>query len=294
MNGRDLSKFDFCYYISSMLVNTNRFARGFMLPLLLLLFTNGTIAQNRKSTPERAFRNLVWSDEFDFTGLPDSTKWRYEEGFVRNKELQYYTKARKENAEVKGGLLHLTVRNDSLLVNKNVHPITSASLITKGKGEWLYGRIEVRAKFSSALGTWPAIWTLGANIDSVGWPACGEIDMLEHVGYMPDTVHFNVHTKKYNHAIGTGKGTRIVSKDAHQDFHTYALEWFPDRLDWYYDGKKVFTYNNEGTGPEAWPFDKPQYLILNFAFGGAWGGQKGVNRDALPQQMLVDYVRVFQ
>jgi beta-glucanase (GH16 family) len=128
----------------------------------------------------------------------------------------------------------------------------------------------------------------------VGWPACGEIDILEHVGYQPDTVHFNVHTKKYNHVAKNNRGVSVGDKAPYDRFHIYALEWFPDRIDWYYDGKKVFSFANEGTGSDAWPFDKPQYLILNFAFGGAWGGQKGVDTSSLPQQMLVDYVRIYQ
>lgn len=277
-----------------MFLKKNWSPTGIFLLLVFLIFSEMANAQNRNATGESSFRNLIWSDEFNVTGLPDSSRWTHEEGYVRNKELQFYTKGRKENADVKNGFLHLTVRNDSLQINGNLYPITSASLTTKGKGEWTYGRIEVRAKFSSALGTWPAIWTLGANIKSVGWPACGEIDILEHVGYLRDTVHFNIYTKKYNHTTGTGKGTKIYDKAPDQNFHIYAIEWFHDRLDWYYDGKKVFTYVNEESGPDAWPFDKPQYLILNFAFGGAWGGQRGVNMAALPQEMLVDYVRVYQ
>lgn len=260
---------------------------------LLVLFAATAPAQQIPQS-NSAFRKLVWSDEFNHNGLPDPAKWNYEEGYVRNKELQYYTKERKENAVVENGFLVLTVRNDSLSINGKLHPITSASINTKGKGEWTYGRIEVRAKFSSALGTWPAIWMLGANIGEAGWPASGEIDILEHVGYMPDTVHFNVHTAKYNHVKQTNKGTKVYSPAPDRDFHLYALEWFPDRLDWYFDGRKVFSFANEKTGTEAWPFDKPEYLLLNFAFGGAWGGQKGVDNSALPQQMLVDYVRVYQ
>jgi beta-glucanase (GH16 family) len=261
---------------------------------VLLLAALSTAAQDASKSPLRSFARLVWSDEFNYKGLPDTNRWQYEKGYVRNREQQYYTDRRKQNAEVKKGHLFITVRNDSLQSDGDVRPITSASLTTKGRGEWTYGRIEVRAKFSSALGTWPAIWTLGSNIDTVGWPACGEIDMLEHVGYMPDTVHFNVHTKAYNHVIQTNKGEKVYSQAPHRKFHVYAIEWFPDRLDWYYDGKKVFSFANEGTGPDAWPFDKPQYLILNFAFGGAWGGIKGVNTKALPQQLVVDYVRVYQ
>lgn len=240
------------------------------------------------------FQKLVWSDEFSENGLPDAAKWTFEEGYLRNNELQYYTSARTQNTEIKKGFLNITARNDSLKNGTEIYPITSASLNTKGKSEWTYGRIETRVKFPSSLGTWPAIWMLGADIDSTGWPASGEIDILEHVGYMPDTVHFNVHTKKYNHVIGTGKGSKFYSKAPYDAFHVYAIEWFPDRIDWYFDDKKVFTYANEKTGADVWPFSKPQYLILNLAFGGAWGGQRGVNVSSLPQTFLIDYVRVFQ
>jgi beta-glucanase (GH16 family) len=260
--------------------------------LLFLLVLTATAQKNPNEAA--SFRKLAWSDEFNYSGLPDPAKWNYEEGYVRNKELQYYTKERKENAVVENGFLVLTVRNDSLMVDGKLHPITSASLNTKGKGEWTYGRMEIRGKFSSALGTWPAIWMLGTNIDSIGWPASGEIDILEHVGYIPDTVHFNVHTKTFNHVNKNNKGAKLYSKAPDQSFHTYTLEWFPEKLDWYFDGRKVFTFVNDGTGSGAWPFDKPEYLLLNFAFGGAWGGQKGVDTSALPQQMLVDYVRVYQ
>lgn len=239
------------------------------------------------------FTKLVWSDEFNVNGLPDSQKWNYEQGYIRNKELQYYTAARKENAMVNGGFLTITATNDSLKVDGKVYPITSASLTTNGKKDWTYGRFEVRARIPSSLGTWPAIWMLGTDKSS-GWPACGEIDILEHVGYMPDTIHFNVHTSKYNHVKKTQKGIKIPYPAPYRDFHVYAIEWFKDRIDWYMDDQKVFTFNNEGEGTASWPFDKPQYLILNLAFGGAWGGSKGVDISSLPQKFLIDYVRVFQ
>lgn len=270
-------------------------------PLLLLsgfIFLEGSCQKKTptSSSPAAAqkFTKLVWSDEFDYTGLPDKAKWSYEKGYVRNKELQYYTADRLQNAKVENGNLVITALNDSLKEGDKVYPITSASVTSKGRADWTYGKIEVRAKLPSSLGTWPAIWTLGSNIGTVGWPACGEIDILEHVGYMPDTVHFNVHTKKYNHVAKTGKGTKIYSANPSADYHVYAIEWYKDRIDWFMDGNRVFTFTNEGSGSDAWPFDQPQYLILNLAFGGAWGGTRGVNISSLPQSFYVDYVRVYQ
>lgn len=262
-----------------------------LLPALLLSLA---ACSQQKTVEKKSYTRLVWADEFNSPGLPDERNWNYEDGYIRNKELQFYTRRRSQNARVENGSLVITALNDSMRLDNKIIPITSASLITKGLHDWTYGRMEVRAKIPSSLGTWPAIWTLGANVGTVGWPACGEIDIMEHVGYMPDTLHFNVHTQKYNHAIGTGKGTRIPYKAPYEAFHVYAIEWFPDRIDWFFDGNKVFTYKNEGSGNDAWPFDKPQYIILNLAFGGAWGGTKGVDIKSLPQQMLVDYVRVYQ
>jgi len=187
------------------------------------------------------YQKLVWSDEFNGSGLPDPVKWSFEKGYVRNKDLQYYTDARLENAVLKNGLLHIVARNDSFQKGTEIYPITSASITSKGKRDWTHGRIEVRAKFPSSLGTWPAIWMLGSNIDSAGWPTCGELDILEHVGFMPDTLHFNVHTQKYNHVKGTNKGVQVPYKAPYNDFHVFAVEWFPQRLDWYFDDKKVFT-----------------------------------------------------
>lgn len=262
--------------------------------LLLILFSSNAFGQH---TPYKGgsgqYKKLVWSDEFNYEGLPDSHKWNYEKGYLRNKELQYYT-ARKDNAIVANGFLTISALNDSLKEDGKMYPITSASLNTNGKKDFTYGRIEVSAKIPSSLGTWPAIWMLGSDIKSTGWPAAGEIDILEHVGFMPDTVHFNVHTAKYNHVKKTNKGIKIYVPTIMQNFHVFAVEWFKDHIDWYLDDKKVFTFINEGEGPSSWPFNKPQYLILNLAFGGAWGGAKGVNVSSLPQKFLIDYVRIYQ
>jgi beta-glucanase (GH16 family) len=260
----------------------------------VIIFNNVTAQSKPFAGGSEKFQHLVWSEEFNYNGLPDPNKWKFDTGYLRNHELQYYTDKRIENAAVKDGNLTITARNDSMKSGARILPVTSAGISTQGKADWTYGRFEVRAKIPSSLGTWPAIWMLGSDIDKAGWPACGEIDMMEHVGYMPDTLHFNVHTEKYNHVKKTNKGVKIPYKEPYKDFHVYAIEWFKDHIDWYLDDKKVFTFANEGSGNAAWPFDKPQFLILNLAFGGDWGGQRGVNLQSLPQALIIDYVRVYQ
>jgi beta-glucanase (GH16 family) len=265
--------------------------------LILTIFSMHLHASAQIKPSEGAsgkYTRLVWQDEFDKPGLPDSDNWKYDTGYLRNHEWQFYTYRRTENAEIKNGFLDIIARNDSFKTGGQIHPVTSADISTHGKKSWTYGRIEVRAKIPSSLGTWPAIWTLGDDIRQTGWPACGEIDIMEHVGFMPDTLHFNVHTAKYNHVKKTNKGTRIFYPSPEKDFHIYAIEWFPERIDWLLDGKKVFTYINEHSGEATWPFDKPQFIILNLAIGGDWGGAKGVSLNALPQHFYIDYVRVYQ
>ncbi len=254
---------------------------------------------------------LVWSDEFDKAGLPDAARWGYETGFIRNHEKQFYTEARKENARVEDGMLIIEARKEKYKDpgrdpaakgggkgrakrSPEEANYTSASLTTRGKAAWTHGRIEVRAKLPSGRGTWPAFWTLGTNIDQVGWPACGEIDIMEHVGFDPGVVHANIHTRKYNHVANTGKGDKISLSDVSRAFHVYAIEWDEKKIDFFLDDRKYFTYRNEATGLDAWPYDKDQYLILNLAIGGDWGGQKGIDDKIFPQRSYIDYVRVYQ
>jgi len=233
---------------------------------------------------------LAWSEEFNYEGLADEDKWNYETGFVRNREKQYYTKARSENARVEDGCLIIESRKEEYEKGQ----YTSASLHTWHKAQWLYGRIEVRAKLPTGRGMWPAIWMLGTNRDTVGWPACGEIDIMENVGFDPDVICANAHTKAYNHVKRTNKGSKIRGERPYEQYHIYAIEWHEDRIDFFFDDEKYFTFENEGTGNDVWPFDKPHYLILNAAIGGTWGGQKGIDDAIFPQKYYIDYVRVFK
>jgi beta-glucanase (GH16 family) len=128
----------------------------------------------------------------------------------------------------------------------------------------------------------------------VGWPACGEIDIMENVGFDPNTINANIHTQLYNHTRGTNKGSKITIAKPYDSFHVYALEWFDDHIDFFVDDTKYFTFQNEGTGNGVWPYDKEQYLILNLAIGGNWGGQKGIDDSIFPQKFYIDYARVYQ
>lgn len=237
---------------------------------------------------------LIWSEEFDYTGFPDSTKWSYDtEGNVYqwgNNEAQYYTSGRKENAWVSDGVLRITALKEPM----EGRSYTSARLITKGKGDWLYGRFEIRAKLPTGRGTWPAIWMLPTDWEYGDWPKSGEIDIMENVGYDPDMIVGSSHTEKYNHAIGTQKNAKIACPDCYKAFHVYALEWEEDEYRLYVDDQLYFTFKNEGTGYEVWPYDKRFHILLNLAIGGNWGGQKGIDDSLFPHVFEIDYVRVYK
>lgn len=248
-------------------------------------------------TAQTRFRKLVWSDEFTVNGLPDSSKWSYDAGRGcpqncgwGNNELQYYTEKRTHNARVENGKLVIEAHKE-LFENAGY---TSARLVTKNKGYWKYGRIEVKAKLPAGRGIWPAIWMLPAKWEYGGWPHSGEIDIMENVGYLPDSLYGTVHTGAYNGMLGTQKGNHTPVYDLSKKFHVFAVEWTEEFISFFVDDKKYFVFANDHKGSAAWPFDKEFYLLLNIAVGGNWGGKKGVDDSVFPQRMEVDYVRVYQ
>jgi beta-glucanase (GH16 family) len=267
----------------------------------------GAGKQTKQDKPDKPAKHpegwkLTWADEFDYTGLPDPNKWDYEEGFVRNREQQYYTRSRKENARVEDGVLVIEGRKERFR-NARGQPgskdwprqefadYTAASLITRGKAAWCYGRVEVRAKLPQGKGVWPAIWMLGTNISKVGWPRCGEIDIMEFVGHTPNLVHGTMHYA----AAGRhrSKGGRIKTQRPFDDFHVYAVEWFPDRMDFYFDKTQYFTFKlDDATQKGDNCFRKPHYLLINLALGGSWG--RAIDDRILPQKYLIDYVRIYE
>jgi len=237
---------------------------------------------------------LVWSDEFEKAGLPDPTKWAYDIGGNGwgNNELQYYTDKRMENARIENGKLVIEARKEDYQSRK----YTSARLLTMGKTTWKYGRVEVMAKLPKGVGTWPAIWMLGENIGTAGWPKCGELDIMEHVGYDEGIVHGTAHTLDYNHTKGTQKEGKVTVKNVTSEFHLYAIEWTDKEINFFVDEQKYYIVQRSvlGGSEAQWPFDQPFFLILNLAVGGNWGGLKGVDDSIWPQRMEVDYVRIYQ
>ena len=245
---------------------------------------------------------LVWSDEFDVAGLPDPARWDYDTDRNRlgwyNNELQYYARARSENARVEGGRLIITARRESLTTASDYggQAYTSARLVTRGKASWTYGFIEVRAKLPCGLGNWPAIWMLGTGGT---WPDDGEIDIMEQKGTSlaeKGRVLGTIHTRAYNYfngTLGPGQGSGTAVADACTAFHNYQLTWSGDRILIGVDNTNYFEFVNPKTGDNTrWPFNNPQYLLLNLAIGGDLGG--AVDNSAFPMQMEVDYVRVYQ
>ena len=243
---------------------------------------------------------LIWNDEFDGDAIDDQ-KWNkllWRPGWVNN-ELQAYTD-RDTNVFVQDGNLVLRALIEPGFFGTDytgtsyTADYTSGRLNTAGKGEWTYGRFETRAKLPKGIGSWPAIWMLGSNISTVGWPHCGEIDIMEHVGFDEGNIHASIHTTDYNHMNGTQKSGQVIIPTATDSFHVYSLEWDSTYIRYLVDDEPYFFIYNDSNGDEdKWPFNNPQYIILNLAVGGDWGGAQGVDNTAFPMNMLVDYVRVY-
>lgn len=268
-------------------------------------------------------RVLVWHDEFGYSGLPDETKWDYEVGMIRGTELQYYTRKRFSNVFVANGNLTIRAKKEIFpnpdlsqfkaekFPTKYLHTpkdsipgwvknrfdssfnYTSGSLITLHRASWTFGRIEVRAKLPSGNGVWPIIWMMGSNIESVPWPYCGEIDIMEYVGRLPNTIQANVHYSLRENQKKYSSAKKVNIFEPFSDFHVYSMEWNEMGMRFFLDDILFhsFTYANLPTDQEN-PFKKPMYLLLSLAIGGSFGGP--VDNSILPQELKVDYVRVYQ
>jgi beta-glucanase (GH16 family) len=242
-------------------------------------------------------RKLVWSDEFEQQGAPDPAKWSYDLGDGcpnscgwGNNELEYYTKDPK-NVRVENGRLIIEAHRDSL----GGKAYTSTRIVSRGQGDWTYGRIEVKAKLPRGRGTWPAIWMLSTDWKYGGWPESGEIDIMEHVGHDPGVIHGTIHTEAYNHIKGTQKEGKITIADAQDTFHVYAIDWSENKIDFFVDDRLYHTVTRDPKDDfKGWPFDQRFHLIMNIAVGGNWGGAQGVDDSIWPQRMEVEYVRIYQ
>ncbi|MFT3936594.1 MAG: glycoside hydrolase family 16 protein [Chitinophagaceae bacterium] len=252
-------------------------------------------------------RKLVWAEEFNYTGLPDSSKWSYENGFVRNGEPQYYTVKRLENCHVENGMLVIEARKETwpnaaykagstnASQKDSLAAYTSASINTLGKQTWQYGRIEVRAKLPAGKGSWPAIWMMGENRAQIGWPGCGEIDIMEFLGKDPTTVYATMHYPDTTASGNSSLGGKYITTNIADSFHVYAIEWDSNQISFYFDDKKYFVFDIKNSQHTSFnPFQKKCYLLLNLALGkqGSWPGP--TDDAILPFRYYVDYVRVYQ
>jgi len=233
---------------------------------------------------------LIWSDEFDGPSI-DLSKWSFEVGYIRNNELQYYTDNDSDNAYIENGNLVIEARQEEM----DGYAYTSASLNTKGKFSTLYGRIEMRAKLPYGKGMWPAFWTMGANYDTVGWPASGEIDIMEMIGGgkgKDDLVHGTIHWQEGIQGHQSMAGTKQLSTGIFaDDYHVFAIDWAPDLVTWYLDGAPYSTAYLY-TDAMKDEFGKPQFILLNLAVGGNWPGSPDAST-VFPQKYYIDYVRVY-
>jgi licheninase len=242
---------------------------------------------------------LAWSDEFNGTSL-DRSRWRFDTSRNKvgwyNNERQYYAEGRRDNVRLENGVLTIEARKDGQSLRAyddwGGQRYSSGKITTSGKFAFRYGFAEVRAKLPCGRGSWPAIWMLSEG--NAPWPDGGEIDIMEHVGWRPHVVHGTVHTKLLN-AMNQGRGAETQVPTSCDAFHRYQLDWTPQAITIGVDDHAYMRVRNDQPGGRGtWPFDRPFYLILNLAIGGDWGGTKGIDDAAFPQQLQVDYVRVWK
>ena len=230
---------------------------------------------------------LVWQDDFSGGSEALADSWRFEDwapGYV-NHELQRYVPDDRRTSYVQGGALHIVARKDG-------GQVISARM--NSRESWLYGYVEAKIRLPKGKGTWPAFWMMPDDF-SKGWPACGEIDIMEEVGTHANYTSSSIHCESYNHVKNTQKTAERLTAGAEDEYHVYALEWTEDYIKTFVDGEPLLTFNNDKAGRDStWPFNKKFYIILNLAWGGDWGGMNGVDESALPCTMQVDYVRVYK
>ncbi|MEM9935582.1 MAG: family 16 glycosylhydrolase [Bacteroidota bacterium] len=239
---------------------------------------------------------IAWADEFDGETI-DTEKWTYDLGDWGwgNNELQYYTVENTDNARIEDGYLVIEARK-----NDTGDGWTSARLTTREKTSFLYGKIEFKAKVPRERGNWAAGWTLGDTyVDEKSWPYCGEIDIMESVGYEVNDetgdgiAHVTVHTPAYYFKIGNQISNTKDIVDIADEFHTYGVEWTPTEVKGFVDGEEYYLYDKTANELE-WPFNIPQNIILNLAMGGGWGGAQGMDPNITSQKLIIDYVRVYE
>lgn len=246
--------------------------------ILTCQFTLVSFAQSNSSG------TIIWSDEFNVDGAPDGTKWVYDIGTGSwgwgNNEAQYYTN-RTENIKVENGVLKITSKKE----NFGQSNYTSARIKTEGKFSFKYGKVEIKAKLPEGRGTWPALWMLGNNFTTAGWPACGEIDIMEHVGNMPNKIHATLHFPNFSGGNAISKS--INSSHFSSEFHIYTLDWRADAIQFYVDGILYHTFTNTA----SLPFHQNFFLIINSAMGGNFGGT--IDPNFVSSTFEIDYIRVF-
>lgn len=289
----------------------------------LLLFLSLPSYCQENTSKESNFTKLVWSDEFDYNGLPDSSKWNYEVGLLRDHERQFYTYKRIDNINVQNGVLvirakkekfnnenfskyksttypkeYLNYQADSLpawVKNRfdSIVDYTSGSLVTLGKASWTCGKIAIKAKLPFGNGVWPVIWMLGVNKQAIQWPYCGEIDIMEHVGKWPKIIQANVHYADLESKQRFSSPKRVQLDDLSENYHVYSIIWSVAEIRFFIDDKLYHTFSFDQIPKNVEnPFKKPFYLLINLALGGNFGGP--IDDSNLPQELKVDYVRVYQ